>query len=234
MKPDCLITWRNFSKCVRSPAAAVACSCGAWNCCWAAVDGPSQAATAAAVAAGVPTPASGPERSRLVLVSMSGGESIICPLSWVSNLVGPARPLGYLRVTPLEENVQALVFRVRPPKEAFPLEKGNRERTRAQPALSPWTRVLLRPQHSIVQVWGTPKLSSSNGGDVVWFDVARPMGLGPGVMRSHAEVVKLRFTSSLLTRRTTTTALLSNQCANFSKINNDGKKMRDRLLSLPN
>ena len=80
---------------VRSPAAA--CCCSDWNCCWAAGDGPSPTAVA-----GVPTPASEPgtpllERTRLVLVSMSGGESILYPLAWVSNSIGPARPLGYIR-----------------------------------------------------------------------------------------------------------------------------------------
>ena len=88
------------SACVRSET--VACGCSDWNCCWAAGDGHSPAAAAA----GVPTPASGPgtplpEKTTLVLDSVgvcdgstSGGKGSFCPLTWVSNSVGPARPLG--------------------------------------------------------------------------------------------------------------------------------------------
>ena len=88
------------SACVRSET--VACGCSDWNCYWAAGDGHSPAAAAA----GVPTPASGPgtplpEKTTLVLDSVgvcdgstSGGKGSFCPLTWVSNSVGPARPLG--------------------------------------------------------------------------------------------------------------------------------------------
>jgi len=77
---------------VRSPAAAVACGCSDCDRRPVAGDGLSPPTAAAA---GMPTPASRPgtplpERTKLVLVSMSGDESILCPLTWVTNSIRPA------------------------------------------------------------------------------------------------------------------------------------------------
>ena len=115
---------------------------------------------AAATAAGMPTPASGPgtplpERTKLVLVSMSGDESIVCPLNWVKLDRTCFLTAGVSQGNPHQR-------RTRRPwcsgsaHGSFPSGEGKGERTRAQPALPPWSRAFLR--HSILQVW-TPKRS---------------------------------------------------------------------------
>jgi len=87
---------------------------------------------AAAAKLGLGTPPPEKAAAKVWVVSVPGGGNISCPLTGVSISVGPARRLGYPRVTPLEENQQALVYRVRPwRREAFPLEKSQLERTRS-------------------------------------------------------------------------------------------------------
>ena len=71
-------------------------------------------------------------RSGLQLWATGGGATIptptlvvdCCPLLGALISDGPTRPLGYPRAeTPLEENPQALPHRVRPGREAFPLDR---------------------------------------------------------------------------------------------------------------
>jgi len=80
-------------------SAAGACHGSSWCCRGAApLDGGAPLAAAVAVAETGPLP----EGATPVgcLISKSGCMGIICLLTGVSAAIGPARPLGYLRVTP--------------------------------------------------------------------------------------------------------------------------------------
>jgi len=55
---------------------------------------------------------------------MSGVGGNFCPLTWVSNSVGPARPLGYLRKTPTGGEPAGPGVPGLPPEESFPSGEG--------------------------------------------------------------------------------------------------------------
>jgi len=73
-----------------------------------------------------------PERTSLVLDSVvtcggsaSRGEGNLCPLTWVSDSVGPARPLGYLMVTNLHwRRTRRPWCSGSAPEEGFPSGEG--------------------------------------------------------------------------------------------------------------
>jgi len=85
-------------------SAAGACHGSSWCCGGAApLEGGAPLAAAVAAAETGPLPEGATAVGCLVvvcLISKSGCMGIICLLTGVSAAIGPARPLGYLRVTP--------------------------------------------------------------------------------------------------------------------------------------
>jgi len=70
-----------------------------------------------------------PERTTAGLVvwvvfSIAGGESILCPLTWVTSSIGPTRPLGYPRVAPTGGEPAGPSNSDPPPKEGLASGEG--------------------------------------------------------------------------------------------------------------
>jgi len=98
----------------------------------------------------------------VVAMSSSGGCSLSACISattipvdtWPPISSGSAWPLGYLRAeTPREKDPQTLMRRDCPRWQGFPLGESEQGQTRAQLTQSTPTRALLRPQHSVPQIY---------------------------------------------------------------------------------
>ena len=162
---------------VRPSAAAFACVCGYgcsdWDRRRAAGDGPFLAVTVAA-AAGVQTPALGPgtplpERANarlvVVVISIAGGESILCPVTWVSSSIGPARPLGYPRVTPAGGEPAGPSNPDPPPEEGLP---SGEETVGTDMGLASSAAMDPSGHNTRSYRCGVGNKVGSNGGDLVW------------------------------------------------------------------
>jgi len=143
-------------------------------------------------------------RSGLQLRATGGGATIptptlvvdCCPLLGALISDGPTRPLGYPRAeTPLEENPQALPHRVRPGREAFPLDRDGW----GGHGLSRLSRHRLGSSYGRnirSYSYTSQGRSRSNRGDITRLYIAilaRPLCFRPGVVESHRQQRKVKF-----------------------------------------
>jgi len=107
-----------------------------------------------------------------------------CPLLGALISDGPTRPLGYPRAeTPLEENPQALPHRVRPGREAFPLDRDGSAGS-VDIDSGPSMAATFGPTVTLVKEEVAATGATLLGSIAI---LARPLCFRPGVVESHRQ-----------------------------------------------